>query len=346
MGLVTDVAWSSGATERGAVLVLEYAASPNLLVADPATGGARKFLARGLGSGDPPVHVAAVAKEIVYYGRGTGGPAVYAFDGQRSRRVARGWYFVPSSSAERVWVALLDRRSPKQVRALRGVREMTLRGRLTAPARHRPPEGTVVGAVEEGLVIEASQMGKILVWNPRKGEVVRAMRGDITLAIGRDLIAWCRTPCTTANLTDLTTFATTRLPHSRGVQYIRGGSVSSGQGHLALPVRIVTSDELSVLLFATRGRVGVQLETATPLDFGIVTTWDPALPWVYVADGTGKVAAFEADGHKLCELSLDKSTAEGAIVGLAAVRPTLQWLTTAGSRGPRTGCSDRAVDSR
>jgi hypothetical protein len=81
------------------------------------------------------------------------------------------WFFIPSATPGRVWLALLDRISPATARALRGVREVTVDGETTLAHSARPPHWPLA-AVDDGLLVQGNTLE---LWQPTSGRILRKL---------------------------------------------------------------------------------------------------------------------------------------------------------------------------
>src|SRR4051794_24502053 len=122
-----------------------------LIRVDAATGAvATRTDLKGLSGGDPPYLIAFTGGRLVTFalGRATS----YSPDVGDRRSLGEAWFFVPSARPGRVWNLLL---TPGSNVTFRGVREVeAATGRVTAHYHEKVP-GWAIGAVNEGLVLEA-----------------------------------------------------------------------------------------------------------------------------------------------------------------------------------------------
>lgn len=188
-----------------------------LWVVDVAAERVRRLSMAQLSPGDPPVRILRRGSGLVLWGYDLWRLDPRAPQERPRRILSRGWFFIGSAHPDRVWVALLDPRSPATVRALRAVREITVDGKVTVRDT-RPPRGAWPQlAVRAGLLF-ATRQGNWELWDPTTRRVLRRWDGafgDPGAAHG-NLIASCPEPCTSVRLTDARTGGQRRVPVPRG----------------------------------------------------------------------------------------------------------------------------------
>lgn len=181
---------------------LFLAGDGELTVVDVDAGRAERHPLAELAPGDPPYRIARRGNELVLYGGET-----YVLDpGLRSppRKLGASWFFIPAAKPDRVWLALLDPASPETVRALAGVREVSVDGRVIVP-RVRPPGGRwPVAAVGDVLVFE-DRRGGLELWSPASREFTRRLPGATLGPSQGDLLAWCEDEGRILHVTDVRT---------------------------------------------------------------------------------------------------------------------------------------------
>jgi hypothetical protein len=219
---------------------LFLAGDGELWVVDVVAERARRLPMSQLVPGDPPVKILRRGDGLALWGYD-----VWRLDPRRPERpprriLRRGWIFIASAQPRRIWVGLLDPRSPATVRALRAVREITIDGRVTVGDR-RPPRGRwPMLAVRDGLLFGTPNRGWNL-WDPAERRVVRRWDQDALGFLGPahgNLIASCPEPCTSVRLTDARTGAQRRVPVPRGwLVRIREGAFSPSGRTLAVPAQ-------------------------------------------------------------------------------------------------------------
>jgi hypothetical protein len=177
---------------------LFLAGDGQLTVVDVDAGGVEVRPLVELAPGDPPHRIVRRGNKLVFWGRDT-----YVLDlDQRSspRKLGNSWFFIPSAKPDRVWLAQLDPASPETVRALAGVREVSMDGRVTFP-HVRPPGGRwPVVAVGDHLVFE-DRRGGLELWNPATGEFTLRLPGASRGPSHSNLLAWCERDGRTLHIT-------------------------------------------------------------------------------------------------------------------------------------------------
>jgi hypothetical protein len=184
-------------------------------VVDVARGQTATHRLRELSAGDPPYMLAVIGRRVVVYGSNR----TSAFDArlhEPARSLGEAWFFIPSATPGRVWLALLDPASPATVRGLRAVREVTTDGRVTLAHSARPPHWPVA-AVDSGLLMQ----GKTLeLWQPRTGRILRKLPGLFPLATRHALAVTCPSRCRAIHVTDTDTGADTIIRPGPGFRFI------------------------------------------------------------------------------------------------------------------------------
>jgi hypothetical protein len=219
---------------------LFLAGDGELWVVDVATAHVRRLALAQLAPGDPPVRILRRGDGLALWGYD-----VWWLDprrpGRPPRRILRhGWFFLPSARPDRLWVALLDPRSPATVNRLRAVREISIDGRVTARDT-RPPHGAWPQLAVRGGLLFASRGGGWYLWNPATRRVLRRWT-DAELGLPGpahgDLIASCPEPCTELRLTDARTGAQRRIAAPGGwLLRPADGAFSPSGGLLAVPAQ-------------------------------------------------------------------------------------------------------------
>jgi hypothetical protein len=219
-------------------LILLPLRDAGLTAIDVRTGELTRRALPELGPGDALYHLVKTGGRLVLYG----GAVTYTLDlGLRGSPTSLGesWYFVPSATDGRVWLAILDPASPETVRSLKAVREVALDGRVTVDSVERPPcpGPTVVAAVERGVLC---QDDGLLVWEPTTGKVLRRLAGPYPLDTHENLVAWCGHGCPDLHLTDVGSGEET-VVEPRGTFAFNetyDGAFSPDGALLALPVTV------------------------------------------------------------------------------------------------------------
>ena len=152
--------------------------------------------------GDPPYRIVRRGDKLVFYG---GDTYVVGLDlSSQPEKLGESWFFIPSSKPDRVWLTTLEPESPVTVRALGGVREVTVDGRVTVP-EVAPPDGRwPLGAVGDALIFE-SRSGGLEVWDPLTERVIQRLPGAIVGATAGNLLASCDAAEDALRITDVGT---------------------------------------------------------------------------------------------------------------------------------------------
>jgi hypothetical protein len=176
------------ASQAAAHATLYLAGDGELAVVDVEAETARVIPLEELAAGDPPYRIVRRGHDLVFYG----GPT-YAVDLElrsEPRRLGSSWFFIPSATEDRMWLAYLDPESPETVRALSAVAEITSHGVVTVPPT-RPPGGRwPVAAVSAGLLFER-RSGGLELWDPARGRILERLPEASFGPTHGNLLAWC-----------------------------------------------------------------------------------------------------------------------------------------------------------
>jgi hypothetical protein len=256
-------------------------------VVDVARSQTATHWLRELSGGDPPYMIAVIGGRVVVYGRNR----TSAFDArlhEPARSLGEAWFFVPSSTPGRVWLALLDPASPATVRGLRAVREVTTDGRVTLAHSARPPHWPLA-AVDGGLLIQ----GKTLeLWQPRTGRILRKLPGVFPLATRAALAVSCPRRCRTIHVTDTDTGADSIIRPGPGFRFIESynGAFSPDGKLVAVPAH--TREGLAHVAIIDLARRTTRLVRGARLarDYTLMT-WS-STGWLFYNAGHGHLAAY------------------------------------------------------
>jgi hypothetical protein len=183
-----------------------------LTVVDVARRRVTRRPLRWLAPGDPPHMLEVVGGRLVVYGH----DHTYAVDASfRARDLGRSWFFLPSATGGRVWLALLDPRSPPTVNALEGVKEVTIAGVQTARSRRRPPRWPLA-ALRSGLVLQANTLE---LWDPATGRIAERLPGVFPVAARDWRLISCAAGCRGLHLTDTLTGSRTVIAPPPGARF-------------------------------------------------------------------------------------------------------------------------------
>jgi hypothetical protein len=287
---------TSGPVARPGEPHLFLAGAGELWVVDVADSSVRHRRFPQLSPGDPPYRIVRRGDKLVLWSYQTLTLDPSSNAAGPSTLVPDSWIFIPSAAPDRIWVGILDPKSPETERGLAAVREVTVDGRVTV-GDVRPPEGRwPVAATSSALAFQSHGSGpgggdQLELWNPRTGKVVRRLPGEFPVASHGDLLAWCRQPCARLYLTDVATGEDVEVrPPAGATGFAPYQGVFSPDGRLiAVPVRSdsppTTQDPKWRLAL-----VDVEEGTATlvqgPMLQGYVfVDWSPAGTTVFITGG-------------------------------------------------------------
>jgi hypothetical protein len=255
---------------------------------------------RELSAGDPPYMLAVIGGRVVVYGSNR----TSAFDArlhEPARSLGEAWFFVPSATPGRVWLALLDPASPATVRRLRGVREVTADGRVTLAHSGRPPHWPLA-AVDSGLLIQ----GKTLeLWQPTSGRILRKLPGVFPLATRHALAVSCPPRCRIIHVTDTNTGADTMIRPGPGFRFIESydGAFSPDGKLVAVPAR--TRDGHAHVAMIDLAQRTATLVRGARLDRNYtLVTWS-STGWLFYNAGNGDLAAYRPGKARAALLPVD-----------------------------------------
>ncbi|HWH09767.1 MAG TPA: hypothetical protein VG165_01460 [Solirubrobacteraceae bacterium] len=268
-------------------LYLVDVAPGHLTTVDVSTGATRTRKVAELSPGDPPYSVAIAGGRLVLYG-GDQTSTIGLDLREPARSLGDSWFFLPSAAPGRVWLALLDPRSPDTVRALRGVREVTVTGRVTLARSARPPRWPSA-ALDTGLVLQT--VGGLELWDPATGRILRALPGLFPVAARGSRLVSCGRGCPILFVTDTRTGARTQIAPGRGFDFEEtyGGAFSPDGSQLAVPA-IARGGTRRVALVDVRARAAT-LIPGPSLGVDDQITWSPT-GWLYFYAGAGRLAAY------------------------------------------------------
>jgi hypothetical protein len=264
---------------------LFLAGDGELTVVDVDAGRAERHRLAELAPGDPPHRIVRRGDALVFYGGET-----YVLDpGLRSppRKLGDSWFFIPAAKPDRVWLAQLDPASPETVRALAGLREVSVDGRVTV-RRVRPPEGRwPMAAVGDVLVFE-DRRGGLELWDRAARQVTRRLPGAWLGPSQGDLLAWCKDDGRTLHVTNVRTGDDRAVvpPQDFSAFDCSSGAFSPDGASLAIPV-LVAGFEAGRLL----ALVDLESGSAEAIDASGV-----AAGYVYVAWSSGGDRVFMSGG--------------------------------------------------
>lgn len=298
-----------GGTERDSPAVgspaeptsLFLAGDGELTVVDVDAGRAERHPVAELAPGDPLYRIVRRGNDLVVYGGDT-----YVLDlDLRSppRKLGDSWFFIPSAEPDRVWLAHLDPASPETVRALAGVREVSVDGHVTFP-HVRPPGGRwPVVAVGDHLVFE-DRRGGLELWNPATGEFTLRLPGASRGPSHSDLLAWCERDGRTLHITNVGSGRDQAVAPPLGFVAFDcwSGAFSPDGTSLAVPARAggYGADRSLALVDLARG-VAMAVEESAVEDGYVFLAWSTAGDRVFMSGG--------ADERQLLQYRLGEPTA-------------------------------------
>jgi hypothetical protein len=194
-------------------------------------------------------------------------------------------FFLPSVNPDRVWVVDLDPRTS----TARAVREVTVDGVTTVHASRPPGRRWPLGAVDDGLLLEAGN--GVDVWDPATGRVVHHLHpatGIIGAATG-DVVTGCTDVwCGSLRLIAVDTGAIRVVHPPAGLTFEPWeGEFSPSGDLLAVPVRepgpLDAPRRLALVDVAT-GRIAVLDGSRVPAGYTLVA-WSASGKYVFLTGG-------------------------------------------------------------
>jgi hypothetical protein len=269
---------------RPAELVL--AGDGELWVVDVATGRTRHRVVSKLAPGDPMHRIVRRGDRFVLWGFAT--YTMRDGDAPLETLAADTWFFIPSATADRVWLAVLEPGQPATSVRLAAVREVTVDGRVTVPDA-RPPGGEwPLSAVRSGIVYDDD--GEHVVWDPVARAEVRRVRGGLVGPGHDDLLVTAHPDdCGDLLLTDVTTGAERRIPPiaPRGCWAISEAAFSPDGSRLAIPFTrrggFQVRHELA-LIDVSRATASPVAGTEVPAGY-VFVDWSTAGDQVFITGG-------------------------------------------------------------
>ena len=322
LGLAALVPAACGGDDRPRVTSppakLFLAGDGELTVVDVDAGRAERHRIPELAPGDPPHRIVRRGTKLVFYGGG----GTYVLDPDlRSppRKLGSSWFFIPGAKPDRVWLAHLDPASPETVRALAGVREVSVDGRMTIP-RVRPPGGRwPVAAVGDVLVFE-DRRGGLELWSPVAGEVTRRLAGASLGPSQGDLLSWCEDEGRTLHVTNVRTESDRALepPQDFSAFDCSSGAFSPDGALLAIPVLVAGFEAGRLLALVDPESGTAEVVDASGVAAGYVyVAWSSGGARVFLSGGDG--GARELLQYRVGEPEAVRVPVEvGAFYGLAA----------------------------
>ncbi|HEX2235367.1 MAG TPA: hypothetical protein VHK89_03735 [Actinomycetota bacterium] len=291
---------SGGGTEpRHERLFLEALDGRSVIVANLLDGTTRSYRVPQLNSGDALFRLELIGSRLVFRGALAGDAArtaTFAMDLDLSdlESLGRSWYFVPSATEGRMWLALLDPRSPPTERALAAVKEVTVDGRVTVPRVPLPGRwSTLVGAVTHGLVFQEGR--GLVVWDPAVSDVVLRMPGSFAVGTHGSLIAWCDDGCRQLHLSDARSGRDVRVPPGPGFRFRETyfGAFSPDGSQLAVPVSVKGERGTRIALVdVARATARLVEGSRVGRSYGSMT-WSTSGERLYANAGGGRIMVYD-----------------------------------------------------
>jgi hypothetical protein len=241
---------------------------------------------RGVGSGDPPYMLAATGGRVVTFTLGH----TFAYNRRLSEpptSLGNSWFFIPSATRGRVWLALLANR---RTVALRGLREVTVGGRTTVAHTAKPPSWPLA-ALDTGLVIQRKTLE---LWNPHTGAIEQRLPGVFPQAVHGSLLASCDDRCSLLHVTDTRKRTVTDLRPGAGFAFVASydGAFSPDGRLLAVPARL-HGGGFGVAMIDLRHRTARVVPGARLARYYQLFAWSSS-GWLYFTAGHGRIAAYHA----------------------------------------------------
>jgi hypothetical protein len=200
----------------------------------------------------------------------------------RARLVARGDMFLPSASEGRIWTVHF--RSGRMLGSLSWLREVSVDGQTILVSHRQTPGSNVVDAADDGLIFE--RRGRLLVWDPRRGVVVRRLPGDFVLATHGHEVATCSSRnCTRLNVVG----RGQKQAFTPGQELAEGGAFSPDGRLLAVPVRAGRRTRILVVDLDTRAVRAVP--SARMGDYAPLT-WSRSGQSLYFVGADGRLMSY------------------------------------------------------
>jgi hypothetical protein len=300
----------SAAAERPAGTLLFVVGSNRLSAIDVASG--RRTVRRvAVARCGPEVYVSG--DRVVFAGVGGGGrttvfSAPVSLD-RAPKRLGRAHAFVPSATAGRVWLAGVD----CSRRAMVGVRELTVDGRITFASRRRLPRGWLMAAVEGGLVLRRGRT--VVVWDPRTGGIGRRLPLQDVSDTHESLLVGCaaRSACRELTIVDAETGRTVVARRGHPYRLDAGAQFSPDGSLVAVPAE--AGRRWSVALVDTRdGTTRIVPGSRTGGAYPTLS-WAPSSGWLFFRAGGARVKAYRPGTPRAVALPFRPPRASAPLAG-------------------------------
>jgi hypothetical protein len=260
-----------------------------VIVVDAALRRVRTHRVEELSAGDPPHALAVIGGRVVVYGSQR--TSALTLDlAEPAKPLGEAWFFVPSATAGRVWLALLDPRSPATVRALRAVREVTIGGQTTLAHSARPPHWPLA-AVDDGLLLQ----GKTLeLWQPSSGRIVRRLPGLFPIATRHALAVTCAQRCRALHVTNTHTGSDVQILPRPGFRFIESyNGAFSPDGKLVAVPAITHHGRARVAIVDLSRQRATLVRGATLARSYTLMAWS-STGWLFFNVGRRRIAAYRS----------------------------------------------------
>jgi hypothetical protein len=267
---------------------LVLAGAGELWVVDVAGGTVRHRRLPQRSGGDPPYWIVRRGDKLVLwsYQTLTLDPSGTA---QPSTLVRDSWMFIPSAAPDRVWVGILDPKSPETERRLAAVREVAVDGRVTVGDVPPPGGRWPVAATSSALAFQSHGSGQrgdqLELWNPLTGKVLRRLPGEFPVASHGDLLAWCRHSCARLHVTNVATGKELQVrPPAGATGFAPEKGVFSPDGKL-LAVPVGTGPTWQLAVVDVGAGTATRITGAAVQEDSIFVDWSASGEAVFLAGG-------------------------------------------------------------
>ncbi len=239
---------------------------------------------RELSPGDPLYFLTATGGRLVAYGH----DHTYSFGPagrEPGRSLGESWFFVPSATPGRVWLALLA--NPRTL-TLRSLREVTVRGTTTVARTPKPPAWPIA-ALNTGLVIQRKTLE---LWNPHSG-TIRPLPGVFPMGARGSVIASCDDPCPVLHVTDTKARTPLNVRPPAGVRFVATyahEAFSPDGGQLAVPARTQGGRSRVAVVDIQRRTARLLPGASLATDYPLIT-WAHS-GWLYFHAARGRIGAY------------------------------------------------------
>jgi hypothetical protein len=254
-------------------------------VVDPTTQTVRHLSMPELPPGDAPYRVVRRGDALVAWAYRTLVLRPDANGFSSDVLVRDSLVFIPSSSPDRVWVAIVD--EGQDDGRLTAVREVSIDGQVTVPDT-RPPEGAwPVAAVEGDLVFQRD--GELFVWDPSTGQEIDRLPGQLPVAWQGSLLVWCDGACRSLDMADIASgerLAIQPPAGATGFEALRGAFSPDGRT-LAVAVRLGDGEEAGrqlALIDTDTGHTTLVPGATVPTPY-VFIDWAPSGETVFITGG-------------------------------------------------------------